>query len=294
MKRTGIAVVGLVTAMVTGVMSLALAQGPPSPAITKGPDRAQISKMVDSLPLSFVPNAGQSHPDVSYYVAGANNSLYFSPAGMTYSLSTPAKADPSESDAPEAQLPRAQPQIPSAPTGPGQRWAVKVDYLGANPVVPQAAYPRQTKISYFKGNAEQHKTGLSTYGQIAYKDLWPGIDLVYSGHANKLKYDFVVHPGADPSAIRLGYRGGHRNGHRPRRLLDGEHPGRKLQRRSPGFLPRHRWPASSGLVLLRIDQRHRGQYLDHYRARGRLRPIRHLDHRPGHGHLRRLYRRQRQ
>ena len=31
--------------------------------------------------------------------------------------------------------------------------------------------------------------------------------LVYSGTSNKLKYEFVVHPGADPGKIRLAYRG---------------------------------------------------------------------------------------
>jgi hypothetical protein len=43
--------------------------------------------------------------------------------------------------------------------------------------------------------------------QIRYPNLWPGIDLVYSGRANELKYEFVVQPGADPAQIQLAYRG---------------------------------------------------------------------------------------
>jgi hypothetical protein len=42
---------------------------------------------------------------------------------------------------------------------------------------------------------------------VAYHDLWPGIDLVYGGANGHLKYSFVVQPGADPSRIRLDYRG---------------------------------------------------------------------------------------
>ncbi|MBI3988741.1 MAG: hypothetical protein HY347_03900 [candidate division NC10 bacterium] len=62
-------------------------------------------------------------------------------------------------------------------------------------------------MSYFKGSREQWKTGLSTYATLVYPDLWPGIDLVYSGTVNRLKYTFLVKPGADPSQIKLAYRG---------------------------------------------------------------------------------------
>ena len=42
---------------------------------------------------------------------------------------------------------------------------------------------------------------------MAYPDLWPGIDLVYSGDTSLLKYTFMVQPGADPGQIRLAYDG---------------------------------------------------------------------------------------
>ena len=40
-----------------------------------------------------------------------------------------------------------------------------------------------------------------------YRNLWPGIDLVYSGTVNKLKYEFIVQPGVDASRIKLAYSG---------------------------------------------------------------------------------------
>ncbi len=88
------------------------------------------------------------------------------------------------------------------------RWAVKLDFVGANPhpkIV--AGDPTPAVISYFKGPREEWKAGLATYGSILYSDLWPGIDLVYSGTANRLKYTFLVKPGADPARVRLAYRG---------------------------------------------------------------------------------------
>jgi len=62
-------------------------------------------------------------------------------------------------------------------------------------------------FSYFKGKPSDWKTGLPTYTKVVYRDLWPGIDLVYSGTANRLKYEFVVKPDADPKEILLAYRG---------------------------------------------------------------------------------------
>src|SRR5439155_5052759 len=55
--------------------------------------------------------------------------------------------------------------------------------------------------------ATRHNTNIPTYRDVAYKNLWPGIDLVFSGRAGRLKYEFLVKPGARPSAIRLAYRG---------------------------------------------------------------------------------------
>lgn len=63
------------------------------------------------------------------------------------------------------------------------------------------------RISYFKGPRSQWKTGLRTYAKLRYANLWRGVDLVYSGSASRLKYTFVVRPGADPGRIRLAYRG---------------------------------------------------------------------------------------
>src|SRR5205085_7567485 len=51
------------------------------------------------------------------------------------------------------------------------------------------------------------KSGLATYATVAYENLWPGIDLIYAGSGDHLKYTFVVKPGADPRQIKLAYRG---------------------------------------------------------------------------------------
>ncbi|MGA9056270.1 MAG: SBBP repeat-containing protein [Terriglobia bacterium] len=62
------------------------------------------------------------------------------------------------------------------------------------------------KVNYFLGNdPKKWLTNLPTYAQVRYRNVYPGIDLVYYGNqGGQLEYDFVVAPGADPGAITLG------------------------------------------------------------------------------------------
>ncbi len=63
-------------------------------------------------------------------------------------------------------------------------------------------------MNYLAGNdpANWH-TGLSTYGEVVYKGLWPGIDMAFRGRAGTLTYEFLVQPGARVKDIRLAYVG---------------------------------------------------------------------------------------
>jgi len=61
------------------------------------------------------------------------------------------------------------------------------------------------KTNYFLGNdPKKWRTNVPTYAQVKYQGVYPGVDLVYYGNqGGQLEYDFVVAPGADPSAIVL-------------------------------------------------------------------------------------------
>ena len=60
------------------------------------------------------------------------------------------------------------------------------------------------KVNYLIGNdPRQWHTDLPTYSKVRYRDVYPGIDLVYYGNqSGQLEYDFVVAPGADPAPLR--------------------------------------------------------------------------------------------
>lgn len=137
------------------------------------------------VPVYFTPNDGQTDRAVDFYVQGKDKTVYFTSEGVTYALSFGQRLDS------EAQ----------------KRWAVKMDFVGARKdAQPEGLDKTGAMISYFKGKPEDWHAGLSAYAKIIYRDLWPGIDLVYKGDIDKLKYEFIVHPGADPGAIRMALR----------------------------------------------------------------------------------------
>ena len=48
---------------------------------------------------------------------------------------------------------------------------------------------------------------MPTFERLRYKNVYPGIDVVFYGTDRQLEYDFVVAPHADPAAIALTFRG---------------------------------------------------------------------------------------
>ena len=161
------------------------------------------------MPLYFVENRGQLDRRVSYYVQGSDTSIYFTGQGMTLALTGPATSSRNK----DANLQKGSSREESLrriarEEGNRQRWAVKVDFVGANPDAKPAGRDQTSAIiSHFKGPKQQWKTGLNTYSSVVYTDLWPGIDMVYSGTGSQLKYSFIVKPGADANQIKLAYRG---------------------------------------------------------------------------------------
>ncbi|TKK69948.1 PKD domain-containing protein [Ilyomonas limi] len=87
--------------------------------------------------------------------------------------------------------------------------AYEVTFVGANPN-PQIVPERQedTYNNYFIGNdPSKWATNCKIYQAVVYKNMYPGIDVRYYTDNDKLKYDFIVHPGADADKIALRFDG---------------------------------------------------------------------------------------
>jgi len=81
--------------------------------------------------------------------------------------------------------------------------------IGDGNVHPEPLELRPSRSHYFIGpDFNKWIKGVHHYGRILYRDVYPGIDLVYFfDEQGRLTYEFIVKPGADPSAIELSYAG---------------------------------------------------------------------------------------
>ncbi|MCD6062897.1 MAG: hypothetical protein K0R82_808 [Flavipsychrobacter sp.] len=104
---------------------------------------------------------------------------------------------------------------------PGQRRHMKTDmpqpvyhfhriditFEGANPAAEMVAeQPAADYLNYYIAVGEF--SNIKHFGRVIYKNLYNGIDLEFVTAANKpVEYNFIVHPGADASQIKMHYEG---------------------------------------------------------------------------------------
>jgi hypothetical protein len=151
----------------------------------------QLVNAYSRLPLSFEANEGQSDSQVRFLSRGSGYALFLTDTQVALNLQgTSVSSVAGAAEAPAADL-------------------VTMTLVGANAAPRIEGQGRLPGVSnYFLGNdPSQWRTQVPTYARVVYQDVYPGIDLLYYGQQRELEYDFVVAPGADPSAITLSFQG---------------------------------------------------------------------------------------
>src|ERR1700737_2780941 len=164
----------------------ALAQTPIAPVQPDkpGPVRQVLENFGQSA-LTLEPNRGQAPPGIDFVALGLGHRVLLSPTGTTLELFDCATK---RSDSVEVQL------------------------VGANRHSHSEGLDRVAFTSaYFSANdPDGLLRSLPNYAQARYRQVWPGIDVVYYGNRNQLEYDMRVAPQADPNAIRIKLTGKYR------------------------------------------------------------------------------------
>jgi hypothetical protein len=87
---------------------------------------------------------------------------------------------------------------------------VRIEFEGANPAATvEGVRPLAGRANFFFGDATRWQADVPTFGAVRYRNLYPGIDMIYGGEGPRLKSEFIVAPGANPACIRIRYRGAH-------------------------------------------------------------------------------------
>ena len=143
-----------------------------------GSETVTASSMLAKQPLAFEPNRGQDDGRVLFVSRNPGYSLFLTARGAVISMRNAARP-------------------------------LTFTWQGANPgpaAEGEAVLPG--RHHYLRGDDPRRwRRDVPIYAKVRYRDLYPGIDLIYYGRQQRLEYDLVVAPGADPAAIRFGLRG---------------------------------------------------------------------------------------
>ncbi len=91
--------------------------------------------------------------------------------------------------------------------GNGAPLRVKLHGAKAN-ARAEALDPQPGKTSQFQGRVpERWIADAPTCKQVRFREVYPGIDVLYYGADGQIESDFVIAPGADPSRIELAFEG---------------------------------------------------------------------------------------
>src|SRR5581483_2052459 len=169
--------------------------GTPSPVVRTGRPTPPPKGIGTNLPLVFEQNVGQTDPSVSFIAHGSGYTAFFTPTSAVLTLRAPG------SKTQNLQQLLAPPSTKDA--------AVSIDSEGANASAVATGEDKLPSVAnYFIGNESgQWHARVATYSKIRFANVYPGIDVEYYGTQQGLEYDYIVAPGADPSVIRVGYRG---------------------------------------------------------------------------------------
>lgn len=137
---------------------------------------------LNALPLTFEPNQGQADTNVRFLARNSSYAILLE--GNKAVLVIPRETSPQKSTQ----------EKPSA---------VTLELLNADGrAISEGLNLLPGKSNYFLGNQHAKWTsGIPQYGQVKFRSVYPGIDLVYYGGQSGLEYDFLLSAGADPRDI---------------------------------------------------------------------------------------------
>jgi len=157
------------------------------------------------LPLSFEVNQGQTDARVKFLSHGHGYALFLTGDEAVLELQESGVRS-QESGAEFSRSMRNGGLRRTTDKGPRTTDVLRLRLVQANQhAAVLGAQELPGKVNYFIGNdPKKWRVNVPTYAQVRYQDVYPGVDLIYYGNqGGQLEYDFIVAPGADPSAITL-------------------------------------------------------------------------------------------
>ncbi len=138
-----------------------------------------VSTAYAGLPARFELNRGQSQEQVKFLARGEGQTIFLTKNSATFHL--------------------AGSDVPAA---------VELRFEGAADPIVEGDSQVPGIANYFRGDKpEGWITDIPTYSRVRYKNLYPGIDVVFYTSGGHVEFDWVIAPQADPASIHFSLKG---------------------------------------------------------------------------------------
>jgi len=138
------------------------------------------------LPLSFEANRGQVDEQVEYLARGQGYTLFLTPDAAVLGLR-------------------------SGGDGKSTKWLHLLLQGAATAPAITGEEPLPGRSNYFVGSdPARWRTNIPTFARVRYRQVYPGVDLIYYGRQGRLENDFEVAAGINPKVIAWRLEGAER------------------------------------------------------------------------------------
>ncbi|MCC6578587.1 MAG: SBBP repeat-containing protein, partial [Flavobacteriales bacterium] len=159
--------------------------------------------------IHFTENRGQFNPRVLFRADFPLGQALATPEGMLVKAYDPEAVAAREAEGfrieEEARL--GLPARPLTWRERGHGWLLH--FRGASPAMRvESVKPHGDAANYFLGEASRHATGVNSFEEVWYRDVYPRTDVrYYAAEDGALEYDIICKPGSDPGDIQLELKG---------------------------------------------------------------------------------------
>ena len=154
----------------------------------------------------FIENAGQWGSDFNHKLPLSTGSMFFEKNGYTLLFVDPEHLSHNHNHAGDHSLGFGQNHLKQEYI---KKHAIQVRYLNTSEEVnTNGTNKTEFYYNYLKGtDKNKWRSNVGVYRSLEYQDLYPGIDILYYGQGEDLKYDYIVKAGSDPELIQIQYTG---------------------------------------------------------------------------------------
>ncbi|MBI2270636.1 MAG: SBBP repeat-containing protein [Bacteroidetes bacterium] len=183
--------------------------------------RSYANSFAANIPGGFIENKGQFSdmdgcpvPEALFKTSAGKATVYLTTHGLTYAFMKFEKEEDEEKEKEHdlsTQLDLGKDPLHHVEK-PRNVEIYRMDMLLVGAVIKKeniiAEHPQAYATNFYLGHCPDGIINVKTYSKITIRSIYPGIDWVlYHNGTEGVKYDYVIHPGADPGKIAAKYIG---------------------------------------------------------------------------------------